>query len=138
MIPTSALPTLNALLNATSAVLLLAGYLAIRRRDAHTHRRLMLAAFAASVLFLVSYVRYHAAVGSVPFRGTGWIRPLYFAVLVPHVLLAAAIVPLALVTLRRAWRGEFHRHKRLAKVTLPLWLYVSMSGVVVYLMLYHL
>jgi len=134
---TSLLPTLNAALNATSTTLLLLGYRAIRRREARTHRRLMLAAFATSVLFLVSYLRYHATVGSVPFPGVGWTRTLYFAVLVPHIALAALIGPLALVTLWRAWRGEFHRHRRIARVTLPLWLYVSVSGVVVYLMLYH-
>lgn len=138
MIPVSSLPTLNALLNGTSALLLVAGYLAIRRRDAHAHRRYMLAAFAASTVFLISYVRYHLAVGSVAFTGTGWIRHVYFAVLIPHVLLAALILPLALLVLRHAWRGRFRRHARLAKVTLPLWLYVSVTGVIVYLMLYHL
>ncbi len=134
---TSGLPTLNAVLNATSALLLLAGYRAIRRRAVHRHRRFMMAAFGTSVIFLLSYLRYHAAVGSVPFQGLGWVRTLYFAVLVPHVVLAAVIVPLALGTLWRAWRGEFQRHRRLARVTFPLWLYVSGSGVVVYLMLYH-
>ena len=134
---TSLLPTVNALLNAASAALLIAGYRAIRRRETHVHRRFMLAAFGTSVLFLLSYLRYHAMVGSVPFQGVGWIRTAYFAVLLPHIVLAAAIVPLALATLWRAWRGEFHRHRRLARITLPLWLYVSVSGVVVYLMLYH-
>lgn len=138
MIPVRALPSVNALLNATSAVLLLLGYAAIRRRDVHAHRRWMLTAFAASVLFLVSYLRYHAAVGSVAFRHTGWLRGLYFGILVPHVLLAAVIVPLALWTLSHAWRGRYHRHARLAKITLPLWLYVSVTGVIVYVMLYHL
>lgn len=138
MIPVHLLPTLNALLNAASALLLVAGYGAVRRRDVHVHRRLMLAAFVVSVLFLVSYLRYHATVGSVPFTGTGWVRTLYFAILIPHIVLAAAIVPLALLTIRHAWRGRFHRHARLARVTLPLWLYVSVTGVVVYLMLYRL
>jgi uncharacterized membrane protein YozB (DUF420 family) len=131
------LPSLNALLNGTSAILLVAGYRAIRRRDVHAHRRYMLAAFAASTVFLASYVRYHAAVGSVPFTGTGWVRTLYFAILIPHVILAAAIVPLALLVLRHACRRRFRRHARLAKVTLPLWLYVSVTGVLVYLMLYQ-
>jgi uncharacterized membrane protein YozB (DUF420 family) len=137
VIPIRALPSLNAMLNATSAVLLVLGYAAIRRRDVHTHRRLMVTAFAISVLFLLSYVRYHMAVGSVPFSGTGWIRSVYFAILVPHVILAAAIVPLALWTLRHASRRRFRRHARLARVTLPLWLYVSVTGVLVYMLLYH-
>ena len=137
MIPIRSLPSLNAVLNAISALLLVAGYLAIRRRDVHAHRRLMLAAFAASVVFLVSYVRYHVAVGSVPFQGSGWVRTLYFSILIPHVILAAVIVPLALWTLRHAWRGRYHQHARIAKVTLPLWLYVSVTGVIVYLMLYQ-
>lgn len=138
MIPVRWLPTLNAVLNATSAVLLLGGYRAIRRRDVHAHRRAMLAAFVVSVVFLASYVRYHVAVGSVPFTGHGWIRTLYFTILIPHVILAALIVPLALWTLRYAWHRRFHRHACLAKVTLPLWLYVSVTGVMVYVMLYHL
>ena len=137
MIPVRLLPGLNALLNGTSAILLVSGYLAIRRRDVHAHRRYMLAAFAASTAFLASYVRYHVAVGSVPFMGTGWVRVLYFAILIPHVILAALIVPLALLVLRHAWRRRFHRHARLARVTLPLWLYVSVTGVLVYLMLYQ-
>ena len=138
MIPIHALPSLNACLNAVSALLLVFGYAAIRRRDVHGHRRYMLAAFAVSIAFLASYVRYHAAVGSMRFAHTGWIRALYFAILVPHVILAAAIVPLALWTLSHAWRGRFTRHARIAKVTLPLWLYVSVTGVLVYVMLYHL
>ncbi|MBI3770186.1 MAG: DUF420 domain-containing protein [Deltaproteobacteria bacterium] len=138
MIPIRALPSLNAFLNTTSAVLLVLGYAAIRRRDVHAHRRCMLAAFAASMLFLLSYVRYHVAVGSVPFGHPGWLRTVYFVILVPHVMLAAAIVPLALWTLNHAWRGRYHRHARIAKITLPLWLYVSVTGVIVYLMLYCL
>ena len=138
MIPVEALPTLNATLNALSACLLVAGYRAIRRREVRVHRGFMLAAFLVSVLFLASYVRYHLAVGSVPFTGQGWIRRLYFAILIPHVVLAAAIVPLAIATLRHAFGGRFHRHARLARVTLPLWLYVSVTGVIVYAMLYHL
>ncbi len=98
----------------------------------------MLAAFTSSILFLISYVTYHVDVGSVPFQGQGWVRPLYFTILFSHVILAAIIVPLALVTLYRALKGRFDRHRRIARWTLPLWLYVSVSGVVVYLMLYHL
>jgi len=138
MIPLDFVPAVNAILNATSAALLVAGYRAIRRRQVHAHRRAMLAALVTSTLFLASYVRYHLAVGSVPFRGTGWLRTLYLLILVPHVLLAAAIVPLVLLTLRHAWRGRFHAHARLARITLPLWLVVSVTGVLVYLMLYHL
>jgi uncharacterized membrane protein YozB (DUF420 family) len=137
VIPIRLLPTLNAILNAISTVLLVTGWIAIRRRRAHVHRRCMLAAFATSVLFLASYVRYHAAVGSVPFGHVGWIRTVYFVILVPHVILAMTIVPLALVTLSYAVRRRFHAHARLARITLPLWLYVSVTGVIVYLMLYH-
>jgi uncharacterized membrane protein YozB (DUF420 family) len=132
------LPTLNAALNALSAVLLLAGWASIRRRRIGAHRACMLAALACSMLFLVSYVIYHARAGSVPFTGTGWLRTVYFAVLIPHVLLAAVILPLALLTAARALRGEFARHAALARITLPIWLYVSVTGVIVYLMLYHL
>lgn len=132
------LPTLNATLNATSGVLLLAGWLMIRRGRIAAHRRCMLAAFVASSLFLVSYVAYHAQAGSRPFTGQGVVRPIYFAILVSHVLLAAAIVPLALVTLRRALRGDYVRHRRIARWTFPVWMYVSVTGVVIYLMLYHL
>lgn len=98
----------------------------------------MLAAFGVSTLFLVSYVVYHSLEGSRPFTGQGWMRPVYFALLLSHIVLAAAIVPLALVTLYRAWRGEFVRHRRIARWTLPIWLYVSVTGVIVYWMLYHL
>lgn len=134
----SALPTVNALLNATSAALLTAGFVAIRRRRVAVHRACMLSALGVSTLFLVSYVVYHAAAGSVPFRGQGWIRPVYFTILLSHIVLAAGIVPLALATVWRALRGEFARHVPLARWTLPLWLYVSVSGVVVYWMLYRL
>lgn len=133
----ASLPTLNAALNATSAVLLVAGLLFIRRRRIGAHRACMLAACATSTLFLASYLIYHARVGSVPYRGSGWHRPLYFSILISHTILAAAIVPLAIVTLRRALGGDFARHARLARVTLPIWIYVSVTGVVVYLMLYR-
>lgn len=132
------LPTLNATLNTIAATLLVAGYLAIRRGRIAVHKRCMLAAFATSVLFLLSYVVYHAQVGSRPFHGQGTIRIVYFVILVSHVLLAAAIVPLALTTVARALRGRFDRHVAIARWTLPVWLYVSVTGVVVYLMLYHL
>ena len=132
------LPTLNAALNSASATLLVAGYLMIRQRRIGAHRACMLAAFATSVLFLVSYVIYHVNVGSVPFTGHGVLRVTYFVILVSHIFLATLIPPLAIVTLVYAQRGQFDRHKRLARWTLPLWLYVSVTGVVVYLMLYQL
>jgi uncharacterized membrane protein YozB (DUF420 family) len=132
------LPTLNAVLNATSAVLLLAGWWLIRHGRRVAHRRAMLAALATSTLFLVSYLAYHFEVGSVRFTGQGPIRTVYFAILVSHTVLAVAIVPLVLVTLARALRGRFEAHRSLARITLPLWLWVSVSGVVVYWMLYRL
>jgi len=132
------LPALNAILNTTSAVLLVSGYTMIRSRRRETHRRFMLAAFTVSVLFLISYLIYHAQVGSVRFQKTGWIRPVYFTILISHTVLAALVVPLALVTIYRAWKGRFERHRALARVTFPIWLYVSVTGVIVYLMLYHL
>ncbi len=138
MLTISDLPTVNAVLNGTSAVLLTIGYYFIRRRNRDTHRAFMLAAFASSTLFLISYVIYHLNVGSVPFQGQGWIRPVYYAILLSHVLLAAAILPLALLTLSWALRKRFGRHRRIARWTLPLWLYVSVTGVIVYLMLYQL
>ena len=134
----AALPALNAVLNGASAVLLVAGWLAIRRRRIAVHRGCMLGAFSMSVLFLVSYVVYHALAGSRPFAGQGWIRPVYFGVLITHVVLAAVILPLALITLSRALAERFDRHRRIARWTLPLWLYVSVTGVIVYLMLYRL
>ena len=133
-----ALPALNAVLNATSAACLTAGWLAIRRRRIALHRACMLGAFCVSVLFLVSYVVYHALAGSRPFTGQGWIRPVYFALLISHVVLAAAMVPFVLTTLYRALGADFARHVRLARFTLPVWLYVSVTGVVVYLLLYRL
>jgi putative membrane protein len=134
----SSLPALNAVLNTTSAVLLVLGYRLVRtgRRDAH--RRTMLAALATSAVFLASYLAYPLQVGSVRFTGQGPVRTLYFAVLISHTVLAAAIVPLVLVTLARALRGRFDAHRRLARCALPLWLYVSVTGVLVYLMLYQL
>ena len=132
------LPALNALLNATSAVLLFVGWRLIRRGRREAHRRAMLAAVACSTLFLVSYLVYHAQVGSVRFQGHGPIRAVYFTVLLTHTILATAIVPLVLMTLVRALQERFDRHRRLARVTLPLWGYVSVTGVVIYVMLYRL
>jgi putative membrane protein len=133
-----ALPTVNALLNTTSALLLSAGWMAIRRRKVEAHTRWMLAAFITSSLFLVSYLTYHYAHGSTRYQGEGWLRQLYFAVLISHTILAIVVVPLVLRTLFLAWRGRLASHRRLARWTLPLWLYVSVTGVVVYLMLYRL
>ena len=132
------LPALNASLNATSAILLTTGYLLIRRGDVQRHKAMMIAACVVSTLFLTSYVIYHANVGSKPFGGRGPIRVVYFAILLTHVVLAAAIVPLALVTLVRGLRSRFDAHVRIARWTLPIWLYVSVTGVLVYLMLYRL
>lgn len=134
----SDLPALNATLNGVAAVLLLAGYASIRRRRIAAHRALMLAALTASALFLVSYVVYHASAGSRPFPGTGPIRPVYFFILGTHVVLAAAIVPMVLMTVSRALRRRFDRHVSIARRTLPIWLYVSVTGVVIYVMLYRL
>jgi putative membrane protein len=132
----SALPAVNAWLNGTSAVLLAAGWVCVRRRRIAAHRACMLGAFCVSVLFLVSYVTYHALAGSRPFAGQGWTRWVYFPILVTHVVLAAAMVPFVLTTLYRALGADFARHARLARFTLPVWLYVSVTGVVVYCMLY--
>jgi putative membrane protein len=131
------LPTVNALLNGASTILLLVAYYWIRSGHIERHRRTMLGAFCTSALFLISYVVYHAQAGSKPFPGTGMARTVYFAILIPHVILAAAVLPLALVTLRRGLRRQDAAHRRIARVTLPIWLFVSASGVVVYLMLYR-
>ncbi|MEK7340860.1 MAG: DUF420 domain-containing protein [Candidatus Binatota bacterium] len=138
MIPFSYLPSVNAALNSASALLLVAGYLFIRNKKITAHKLCMLSAFTTSTLFLISYLTYHFQVGSVPFKGPGWIRVVYFTVLISHTILAATIVPLVLVTLTRALKGSFDRHKRIARWTLPLWLYVSITGVIVYWMLYRL
>jgi uncharacterized membrane protein YozB (DUF420 family) len=131
------LPTLNAALNATSGLLLVTGYLLIRNGHIAAHRRAMISAFVCSSAFLTSYVIYHAQVGSKPFPGTGAARAVYFSILVPHVVLAAAVLPMAILTLRRGLARNDAAHRRIAKVTLPVWLFVSVTGVVVYLMLYH-
>lgn len=131
------LPHVNAFLNATSAILLIAGYRFIRALRVDAHRKCQVAAFLTSTVFLVSYLTYHYYHGDTRFLGQGIVRPFYFTVLISHVILAIVIVPLILITLYRAARGDFIRHKRIARWTLPLWLYVSVTGVIVYLMLYH-
>lgn len=138
MIAVTELPTLNAALNTLSAVFLCAGYYFIRAKNRQAHRRCMLAACATSTLFLISYLVYHFQVGSVKFQGQGWIRTLYFSILITHTILATAVVPLALITLVRALRERFDAHRRIARWTLPVWLYVSVTGVVVYWMLYRM
>jgi putative membrane protein len=132
------LPTLNAALNGTSALLLVFGYRFIRRREITAHRTCMIAACAVSALFLISYLTYHYQVGTVRFPGSGWLRGLYLTVLLSHTLLAALVPPLAIMTLWRAVAERFDKHRRLARWTLPIWLYVSITGVIVYWMLYHL
>ena len=132
-------PTLNAALNLLAGVLLVAGYVSIRQGKVQRHRAFMLGAFGASAAFLVSYLVYHARVGSVPFAGQGWVRPLYFAALISHSALAAAVLPMAVVTVRHAFAGRWERHRRIARWTLPIWLYVSATGAfVIYVMLYIL
>lgn len=131
------LPAVNAALNAVSATCLVAGFACIRSRRVAAHRACMLAAFASSCLFLVSYLVYHAQVGTVRFQGQGLLRGVYLAILASHTVLAAAVPPLAILTLRRALRAEFPRHARLARWTLPVWLYVSATGILVYGLLYH-
>ena len=132
------LPTVNATLNAISTALLITGWILIKRGRRIAHRNVMLTAFATSVLFLISYLIYHAQVGSVRFTKQGPIRTVYFTILLTHTILAAAIVPLVLITLSRGLSARYDRHRRIARWTLPLWLYVSVTGVVVYLMLYRL
>lgn len=131
------LPAVNASLNALSGILLLIGYVLIRQRRIETHRQVMIAAFVTSSLFLVCYVIYHAQVGSVRFTRQGFVRPLYFTILITHVTLAAAVLPLALVTLSRGLKARYARHRAIARWTFPIWLYVSVTGVLVYFMLYH-
>lgn len=129
---------LNATLNGISAVLLAAGYTAIRMGKKEAHKKFMISAFGVSCAFLASYLIYHYRVGDVKFQGQGWIRPLYFTILISHIILAAVIVPLILVTLRRAWLERFDKHKLIARWTLPLWFYVSVTGVIIYLMVYQI
>ena len=133
-----ALPHLNAVLNATSGLLLVTGYLFIRQRKVTAHRNCLIAALAASTLFLVSYLTYHYNYGSTRFTGQGIARTVYFVILISHIILAAVIVPFVGVTLYRATRGQFAKHRRIARWTFPMWLYVAVTGVIVYLMLYQL
>lgn len=132
------LPTLNACLNATSAILLICGFYFIRQRNIKAHRACMVAAFLISTLFLISYLTYHYHVGSVRFTGQGFVRVVYFSILLSHTLLAVLVPVLAVITLWRAAHGRYEQHRRIARWTLPIWLYVSVTGVVVYVMLYHL
>ena len=135
---TPVLPTINAILNATAAVLLVWGYRLIRRKQIETHRKVMTAAFITSCLFLVCYLVYHAQVGSKHFPGTGALKTLYLTILATHTVLAAAVPFLAIITLRRGLAARYDQHRKIAKWTFPIWLYVSVTGVIVYLMLYHL
>ena len=128
---------LNASLNGTSAILLACGFAAIRNGKIKVHKTFMISAFVVSTLFLISYLIYHYRVGHLVFQGQGWIRPVYFALLLSHTVLAIVIVPLILITLRRAWLEKFDRHRAIARWTLPLWFYVSVTGVIVYILLYQ-
>jgi putative membrane protein len=132
------LPLMNAILNGTSTLLLAAGYYLIRKGEVRYHHRVMIAAFSVSCVFLISYLVYHSNVGSVRYTGQGWLRSVYFTILISHTVLAALVPPLATITLFRALREQFGRHMRLARWALPFWLYVSFTGVVIYLMLYRL
>ena len=140
MLPyTTIAPALNAILNGASAMLLVLGYRLIRRGHIELHRRTMIAAFATSSFFLINYLTYHAIIhGSKHFPGQGWIRPVYFTILLTHTVLAAVIVPMVLITLSRGLKANYKRHRAIARWTYPLWLYVSVTGVVIYLMLYQL
>jgi putative membrane protein len=131
------LPALNATLNAISGVLLVIGYALMRAKRIELHRRVMIAAFVTSSLFLVSYLTYHAQVGSVRFTREGFVRPLYFTILITHVTLAAVVLPMAIVTLTRGLKGRYPRHRAIARWTFPIWLYVSVTGVLVYVLLYQ-
>ena len=138
MIDYSQLPALNATLNGVSTIFLTVGYVFIRRGEMRRHRACMIAALVSSALFLTSYLVYHAEVGSVPFKGQGTIRTIYLLILLTHIVLAAIILPLALVTVSRAFARRFDGHRKIARWTLPLWLYVSVTGVVIYLMVYQM
>jgi len=136
LISVSQLPSLNAALNSLSAVFLITGYYFIKSKRIGAHRACMLSALVSSTLFLVSYLVYHYQVGSVPFKGQGWSRTVYFTILITHTVLAVTVVPLALITLVRALKQRFQAHRRIARWTFPIWLYVSVTGVIVYVMLY--
>lgn len=135
---TLVLPTVNAFLNGTSAILLTVGYFFIRRKKVTSHKICMVTAFGLSCLFLISYLIHHYQVGSIPFSGQGWVRPVYFTLLISHIILAAFIVPLALTALYRALNGQFDKHVKITRWALPIWLYVSVTGVIVYFMLYRI
>tara|TARA_B100000949_G_C14095305_1_gene371726 strand:+ start:270 stop:686 length:417 start_codon:yes stop_codon:yes gene_type:complete len=137
MISISELPTLNAILNGISGILLLTGYWFIRQKKIALHKTCMLGALLISTLFLICYVTYHYQIGSKPFSGEGGIRYLYFSILIPHVILAAVTLPMAIITVKKAWKKQFEEHRRLGKWTLPIWLYVSVTGILIYLMLYQ-
>lgn len=130
------LPAVNASLNALATILLIYGYRLIRQGKREQHKRVMLSAFAVSIIFLICYLVYHAEVGSVPYQGQGVMRIIYFSILISHVILAAIVPVLAIMTLWRAFQERFDKHRKIAKITLPIWLYVSITGVIVYLMLY--
>lgn len=131
------LPHVNATLNATSGVLLLTGFYFVKKGRRGAHKNAMFGAVSCSAVFLVCYVIYHYSVGSVKFTGQGWIRPVYFTILISHTILAVALVPLVIMTLSRALRERFDRHRKIAKITFPVWIYVSFTGVAVYWLLYH-
>jgi uncharacterized membrane protein YozB (DUF420 family) len=131
------LPMINAGLNAVSAVLLLTGYSFIRRGNQRAHRLCMVSAFCVSVVFLISYLVHHYLAGIILYQGQGWVRSFYFFILTTHTILAAMVPVLAILTLRRALKGDFAKHKKIAKITFPIWLYVSVTGVLVYFMLYQ-
>lgn len=133
----STLATLNAFLNGCATLCLIAGWVFIKNKSLRWHRRAMLAAFGISSMFLLTYLMHHAQVGSVPFQGTGALRVVYFSLLIPHILLSALVVPMALLTIYRGWTSRIETHRKIARVTLPLWLFVSVSGVLVYFLLYH-
>ncbi len=138
MLDYTAFPAINATLNGTSAVLIVTGRGLIKRGRVAAHRACMVAAVVCSTLFLLCYVYYHAHAGVIRFQGEGVVRPVYFSILISHMILAAVIVPLVIITLARAWRGSFDRHRAIARWTFPLWLYVSITGVVIYFMVYRL
>lgn len=133
----SDLPTLNATLNGLSAILLAAGFVSIKRGRKLAHRNCMIGAFSVSTVFLISYLTYHYTAGHTSFANPAWFRPIYLAILIPHVILAAVIVPLILITLWMAFRGKFETHRKIARWTWPLWMFVSVTGVIIYLLLYH-
>ncbi|HEY7161337.1 MAG TPA: DUF420 domain-containing protein [Acidobacteriota bacterium] len=138
MIPLSVLPTVNAVLNSLSAIFLTIGYIFIRQKKIMIHRFFMIAAFITSVLFLISYLTYHFQAKITKFPEVGWVKTLYLSILLTHTVLAAAVPILAIITLSRALRGRYESHRKIARWTYPIWLYVSVTGVIIYVMLYHL